>query len=164
VGYRILATLADRPLTTNAWSTRSYNPAFRAWGRPTGRHRGEPGSVSPDPAHHFAGPVIVLTGPGTYSAAEDFAVAFDTMKRGLILGEPTGGSTGQPLFFRLPGGGSARVCTKRDTYPDGRAFVGVGVRPGRLVRPTVADFRAGRDTVLEAALAQLREAPASAPR
>lgn len=164
VGHRILATLADRPFATNAWSTREYNPAFRAWGRPAPRYLGEPGSVPPDPAHHFAGPVIVLTGPGTYSAAEDFAVAFDAMKRGLILGEPTGGSTGQPLFFRLPGGGSARVCTKRDTYPDGRAFVGVGVQPGRLVRPTVADLRAGRDTVLEAALAQVREAPVGTPR
>lgn len=42
--------------------------------------------------------VVVLTSPRTYSAAEDFASAFDVMRRGLIVGEPTGGSTGQPLF------------------------------------------------------------------
>lgn len=155
VGFRILATLADRPFATCAWSTRDYKPAFRAWGRPTPVYDKGSEHVPADPARHFAGSVIVLTGPATYSAAEDFTVAFDAMQRGLILGEPTGGSTGQPLFFDLPGGGLAKVCTKRDTYPDGRVFVGLGVQPSRLVRPTVADLRMGRDTVLEAALAEL---------
>ena len=96
--------------------------------------------------------MFVLTSARTYSAAEDFAVAFDTMQRGRIVGEATGGSTGQPLIVALPGGAMARICTKRDTYSDGREFVGVGVQPEVVVHPTVADFRAGRDTVLEAAL------------
>ena len=100
--------------------------------------------------------MIVLTSARTYSAAEDFAVVFDAMKRGRIVGESTGGSTGQPLSVPLPGGGSVRICTKHDRYPDGREFVGVGVQPGVVVRPTVEDFRAGRDTVLEAALGLLR--------
>ena len=93
-------------------------------------------------------PVVVLTSPATFSAAEDFAVAFDVMDRGLFIGEPTGGSTGQPLFFRLPGGGSARVTSKRDSYPSGKEFVGVGIQPDKLVEPTIKDVRAGRDTVL----------------
>ena len=78
------------------------------------------------------------------------------MQRGKIVGEATGGSTGQPLIVSLPGGLSARICTKRDTYADGREFVGVGVQPQVVVRPSVADYRAGRDTVLEAALTQMR--------
>ncbi len=155
VGFRILATLGDCPFATSAWSTRDYKPVFRAWGQPNRFFQRGSGRVPIDPDRHFAGPVIVLTGPATYSAAEDFAVAFDVMQRGVIFGEPTGGSTGMPLVFKLPGGGLALVCTRRDTYPDGRAFVGVGVIPGRLVRPTVADLRIGRDTVLEAALTEL---------
>ena len=79
------------------------------------------------------------------------------MKRGKLVGEPTGGSTGQPLFFDLPGGGRARVCTKRDTYPDGKEFIGVGIQPHVRAHQTVADFRAGRDTVLETGLAELRK-------
>jgi len=67
------------------------------------------------------------------------------------------GSTGQPLFISLPGGGMARICTKADTYPDGRAWVGHGIQPTVKAVPTVADLRRGRDTVLEAALAQLRK-------
>jgi hypothetical protein len=56
----------------------------------------------------------------------------------------------------LPGGGNARICSKRDTYPDGREFVGIGIQPDKVVRPTLADLRAGRDTVLEAALKELK--------
>ncbi|HJW43615.1 MAG TPA: S41 family peptidase [Geothrix sp.] len=155
VGYRILATLAKAPFLGTAWATRDYKPAFRAWERPRQVYRQSPSPMPPDGDRHFDGPVAVLTSPATYSAAEDFSVAFVAMKRGLVVGEPTGGSTGQPLFIPLPGGGSARICTKRDTFPDGKPFVGVGVQPDRLVRPLVADFRQGRDTVLEAALEEL---------
>mgnify|MGYP000636776297 CR=1 FL=1 len=79
------------------------------------------------------------------------------MKRGKIVGEATGGSTGQPLMISLPGGGTARIVSKRDTYPDGKPFVGVGIQPNIKVSPTVADIRKGRDTVLEAALLALRK-------
>lgn len=155
-GYRILSTLIDRPSATSVWRTRLYRPSFRAWGNAEGWYVSDPGSLEPDAEHHFAGPVVVLIGPRTYSAAEDFAVAFDVADRGPMLGEPTGGSTGQPLMFALPGGGQARVCSKRDTYPDGREFVGVGVLPDRVVPATVADVRAGRDPVLEAAIEAIR--------
>lgn len=152
VGWRILGHLTDRPFPTSSWRTRQYRPAFRAWGFAEGRYEEQDNvweSVDPEP---YSKPVAVLTGPRTFSAAEDFAVSFDVMDRGLLVGEATGGSTGQPLFFTLPGGGSARVCTKRDTYPDGRDWVGRGIQPDVLVRPGVEDVRAGRDVVLERAL------------
>lgn len=105
----------------------------------------------------YDGPVALLTGPQTYSAGEDFAVAFNVMQRGLTLGEATGGSTGQAINFTLPGGGGARVCAKRDVFPDGREFVGIGALPQIEVKQTVAGLRAGRDPVLERALAELRK-------
>jgi C-terminal processing protease CtpA/Prc len=100
--------------------------------------------------------VVVLTSAQTGSAAEDFCVAFDLMKRGAIIGEPTSGSTGQPLHFALPGGGHGRVCTVRCTYPDGKEFVGVGVEPDIKAYPTIKDIRTGRDTVLETAVHYLK--------
>ena len=78
------------------------------------------------------------------------------MKRGPMIGEPTGGSTGQPLFFALPGGLKARVRSRHDTYPDGKEFVDVGVQPNIVIHPTVKGFRSGRDEVLEAAVKYLR--------
>jgi carboxyl-terminal processing protease len=82
-------------------------------------------------------PVAVLTSARTFSAAEDFVAAFDAMHRGITVGEPTAGSTGQPLFFQLPGGGSARICTRNDRAPDGTAFEGSGLRLTISVAPTV---------------------------
>ena len=45
--------------------------------------------------------------------------------------------------------------TKRDTYPDGREFVGVGILPDILVEATLDDFLRGRDPVLEKAVSLL---------
>lgn len=157
VGYSVIGHLTDKPFKTSRWYTRQYRPTFRAWGRAQDTFGKEAGEASPNGKKLYVKPVIVLTSPRTFSAAEDFAVAFSFMKRGLIIGEPTGGSTGQPLGFSLPGGGGARVCTKRDTFPDGRDFVGVGVQPDKAVKPTVTDFHAGRDTVLEAALVEIKQ-------
>jgi C-terminal processing protease CtpA/Prc len=156
VGYRVLATLTGTPFETGRSFTRDYRPAYRAWQEPL------PDYVIPDQpwpadaAHQYTKPVAVLISNATFSAGEDFMVAFDSMKRGAIVGEATGGSTGQPLVVALPGGGSARICTKKDTYPDGREWVGKGIEPTVKVVPTVADLKRGRDTVLEAALAALR--------
>lgn len=157
VGFRVLKTLSPKPFATSHAATRNYLPSMRAWGRPDSMHDFPDGLEQADPAHQFAGKVVVLTSAMTFSAAEDFAVAFDVMKRGVIMGEATGGSTGQPLMLTLPGGGQARICTKQDTYPDGKAFVGIGVQPHVVVHPTVADFRANRDTVLEAAIAEINK-------
>ncbi len=157
VGYRVLATLTDKPFATGKWSTRQYVPTYRAWKRPMPDLSQPVREHAPDPARQFKGPVAVLTSGATYSAAEDFAVAFDAMQRGLIVGETTGGSTGQPLMIALPGGGMARICTNVDTYPDGRKWVGKGIAPAVKVAPKVEDLRKGRDTVLEAALAALRK-------
>ena len=157
VGYRVLATLVDKPFATAAWSTRQYLPSYRAWNKPMPDFAKPANSWEPDGKRHFTGPVAVLTSGATYSAAEDFALSFDAMKRGVIVGEATGGSTGQPLFVSLPGGGTARICTKADTYPDGTRWVGKGIQPTVAVKQTVADLRRGRDTVLEAALARLRK-------
>jgi carboxyl-terminal processing protease len=156
VGFKILATITDKDFATSRAETRDYKPSYRAWGIKEKNFVFEANPQIPNPDLQFKGQVIVLSSAQTYSAAEDFIVAFDTMKRGTIIGETTGGSTGQPLLFDLPGGGSARVVTKKDSYIDGKAFVGVGVQPHIVVRPKLADFRADRDTVLEAALAQIK--------
>jgi len=153
IGWQLLGRVTDKPFRGHVALTRRYAPYARAHGvDPWEVETSTDGELSPDGAKVFAKPVVVLTSAFTGSAAEDFCVSFDAMGRGTIIGEPTGGSTGQPLRFKLPGGGSGRVCTIESRYPDGEEYVGVGVQPDILVRPTVADVRAGRDTVLEAAV------------
>lgn len=156
-GWNILGYLTDKPMKTGSYSSRLYSPIRRARGEnvvfePVERNEtGWPANGK----KLYTKPVVVLISGRTFSAAEDFAVVFDAMKRGTLIGEPTGGSTGQPLNFSLPGGVMARVCTKRDMYPDGTEWNGIGIQPTMLVKPTVADVQAGRDTVLEAALTHL---------
>ena len=142
-GYRLLSTLTDKPFRTSRWRTREYLPAYRAWSRPEGVHAGDAGEVMPDGKRHYAGPVLVLTSARHLLSRRRFrgGLRRDGTRRA-SLAKPTGGSTGQPLLFDLPGGGKGRICTKRDSYPDGREFVGVGVQPQVVVSPRVADLQA----------------------
>ena len=147
-GEAIISLLTDKPIEGEHWKTRKYLPAFRAWGRKEQWYEERGDAIQPTEGTPFLGPVVVLTGPATFSAAEDFVVPLHASKRAMIVGERTGGSSGQPLQIELPVGGHARVCTKRDTYPDGREFVGVGVIPDVEVHPTPTDIAAVRDVVL----------------
>ena len=154
--WQILQYLITEPTMIHKMYTREYNASFRAWQKPQ-RVWANTNGIAPVKEQFFSKPVILLISARTFSAAEDFAAAFKSLKRGLIIGEPSGGSTGQPLAFQLPGGLSARVCTKRDQYPDGSDFVGKGITPDLIVLPTVNDVREGKDTQLDAALKQLGE-------
>lgn len=153
VGYEILRHLIDEPVKAGQWQTRTYQPSLRAWRIPVAAYGGTE-TVQPK-GPRFEGPVVVLAGPRTFSAGEDFLAAFKMSKRGIIVGMPTGGSTGQPLTFRLPGGGSGRICTKRDRMGDGTEFVGIGIFPDQRIEPTIASLRTGNDLALEAALRYL---------
>lgn len=97
-------------------------------------------------------PTVILIGHNTASAAEDFLIYADKQKHMTKIGEPTFGSTGQPFMFDLPNGGGARVCTKKDTYPDGREFVGYGIKPDIKVQKTLNDYLENKDPALEKAI------------
>ncbi len=101
---------------------------------------------------HYDGPLVILTNSRTASAGEDLAVLLHGNKRGVVIGEPTFGSTGQPIHFDLPGGGRVRICTCLALYPDGKTFVGTGVQPDVPVKRTIKGIAEGRDEVLDAAL------------
>jgi len=155
-GWKILAHLSSSPVP-DTMSRYRENPLYDQFGGKSIRWRQlEPGWPMPVPSQIFTGPVVMLIDARTFSAGEDTAAAFKLMKRGKIVGTPDGGSTGQPLMFDLPGGGTARICVKRDSYPDGTDFVGVGVLPDVRVAPTIDDVRRGRDAALTAALAAMR--------
>ena len=154
--HALVSILADKPFKGSNWRTVDYKAAYRSWNRPVGWHRSPAPTFQPDPALHYGKPVVVLTSGRTYSAAEDFLVSFISSGRGKLVGEPSGGSTGNPMLIKLPGGGTAFICTKDDSFANGRVFEGVGIAPDIEVKPTIADIRAGRDPVLERAVKVLR--------
>ncbi len=150
--YKILSRLITKPVTASKWKTRQYIPAFRSWGRPEKWHEEKAKIIEPSSQENYSGPLVILTGPFTCSSSEDFIVPLDFSNRAVLVGEKTAGSTGNPLMFTLPGGGSFRVCTKRDTYPDGKEFVGFGIEPGITIHRTQQDIYKHEDPVLKKAL------------
>lgn len=156
-GYRILAHLIDEPVVPAASWMRRNDSVRQAASASVQFHPLPVRPIEPIAEERYVGPVVLLTGPRTFSAAEDMAMAFVVSQRGVIIGETTAGSTGQPLMFDLPGGGMARICVKRDAWPDGSPLVGVGVVPDIEVAPSVSDIQAGRDPVVEVAMNWIRD-------
>ena len=108
--------------------------------------------VHPPAPDAFKGKVYVLINGFCGSACDDFAEAFKTSGRGVLIGEATNGSSGQPYYFDFGNGMSFRVSSKRYYLPDGGPFEGVGIRPDVEVLPSLADLKAGRDPVFDKAI------------
>lgn len=162
-GFEIMGYLTDKPFYTGKTVLRKYFVPGREWGN-VEQMELEGADWRPYKGKLYAKPVVLLTGAATYSAAEDFTSAFLSISRGKIFGSATGGSTGQPVSFSLPGGGAARVCAKRDFLWDGTEFVGIGIQPHVWVQPTIKGIAAGKDEVLDAAVRYLATPPATAAK
>ncbi|MGI8550126.1 MAG: S41 family peptidase [Dehalococcoidia bacterium] len=76
-----------------------------------------------------------------------------------IVGSATNGANGDVTRVALPGGIGVRFSGHDVRHADGRQLQRVGIQPDIEVYPTIAGLRAGRDEVLEAALALLRRSP-----
>jgi len=157
IGWAILGYFTDKPFQIFKWKTRLYRPIWRAWGRKEEIYEEQPTLKNADETKYYSKPVVLLTRPRTGSMAENFCMGFRIMDRGKIIGGPTAGSSGTPLVFSLPGGGSAKVVTTRGLYPDGEEFIGIGIKPDILVTQTIDDFRAGYDRILETAVGYLKK-------
>ncbi|GAA6153609.1 S41 family peptidase [Pseudoteredinibacter isoporae] len=166
IAAEILAHFAQKKLEGSTWKTRKHIAAYKAWGFYSDEYKeyaedrawysGSMSSFEAKKDNHIV-PTYVLTGRYTASAAEDFLIYADKLDHFTTIGEKTYGSTGQPIFFDLPGGGSFRICTKRDTYPDGREFVGYGIIPDVEIQRTPDHLRSERDIVLAKAIEGLQQ-------
>lgn len=157
VGWKILGYFTDRPFRIFKWKTRMYLPIWRARGRRERIYVKKPAQKLANKNKYYPRPVALLTRDRTASMAENFCLVFKMMKRGKIIGGSTMGSSGTPLFFSLPGGGTGKVVTTRSLYPDDTEFTGTGVQPDIEVYPTIEDFRSGRDRILERAVRYLNK-------
>ncbi|HOD31947.1 MAG TPA: S41 family peptidase [Holophaga sp.] len=89
------------------------------------------------------------------SYAESLLSLVEHHHLGDLVGEPTAGSNGNAADISLSGGISFRWTGMRALRHDGTGFHRIGVRPTVTVVPTVHGIQAGRDEVLEQALATL---------
>jgi C-terminal processing protease CtpA/Prc len=105
----------------------------------------------------FKGRLAVLIGLLSASASEVSANAVRFYKRGILYGRKTQGDVLLSRSFLLADGGIIQVATADMRGPDGQRLENVGVRPDFEIMPTLETVRAGRDVVLEAALADLTQ-------
>jgi C-terminal processing protease CtpA/Prc len=150
--YDVVSYFIDEPIKGSKWRSIKYVPAYRSWGNEPEWEESEPETIQPREGTRYRGPLVVLTGPATFSSAEDFLVPLTYSGRAVLVGATTAGSTGNPIYVDLPRGGKFRVVSKRDLFPDGKEFVGHGIAPDVAVEPTRLDLFEGRDPVLEAGI------------
>ncbi len=93
-----VAKCIPKPLWTPGWIERGvYSPG------PT---------LRPDTVNNFTGPVVVLVDGVTFSSSEHFAMWMQHTGHATLVGDTTGGGSGNPFLFALP---SRNVI--RDQYP-----------------------------------------------
>ena len=151
---RLIGALMDRPYRWFIEATPGQ-PALDRDRRPQAMLRWDSPTTSPDSAA-FAGKVVILTDGACWSACDGFVVSFKDNHRATIVGDTTGGSSGQPVFLSLGNGMSFQVSMKREFLPDGSPFEGVGIAPDIVLRPTPEEIRRGEDRVLAKALSIIK--------
>ncbi|MDA1195969.1 MAG: S41 family peptidase [Planctomycetota bacterium] len=114
--------------------------------------------VEPAPSGRYAGPVVVLIGPGCVSSGEGMALMLAALPDVTLIGQPTRGSSGNPQPIELPNGVSVWFSRWISLLPDGSPLERHGVPPDERVT-----HRLGADATLAAAI-RLLDAQRSADK
>jgi carboxyl-terminal processing protease len=119
------------------------------------------GDLVPPYGPVFHGQVIFLVDGGCALACEELVGPFKENHRGTLVRETTEGSSGPAYMQDLGDGMKIGIAAKRQYFPDGVEFEGVGIRPDFEMQPSVEDLRNGREVALEKArvLAEKPEKP-----
>jgi C-terminal processing protease CtpA/Prc len=106
----------------------------------------------------YAGRTVMLIDDRAISQSEHTALFFEQANGTTFIGTTTAGANGDVTNYVLPGGLTVRFTGHDVRHADGRQLQRVGIQPDVVVAPTLAGLRAGRDEVLERAIAYLNDA------
>ena len=137
-----------------------FLPRDQVWATRTGRS-GRPVVLRAagdcgDRRDPLANDVAVLVDQGSRSAAELTPAALQEARRGIVVGEKTGGSVLIAQETNLPDGGRLTLSRADFVTSGGIRLEKRGVTPDIAAPRTVAQRRAGDDPTLETAIAALR--------
>ncbi len=107
----------------------------------------------------FQGPLAILVDGCSASTSEIYAGGLQDLKRARVFGTRTAAMALPSLFERLPSGDGFQYAIANYISEGGQALEGRGVVPDEEVRPTQAELLAGKDPVLDRALAWIRTQP-----
>jgi carboxyl-terminal processing protease len=97
-------------------------------------------------------PLVVLVNANTASASEIVSGAIQDDARGKLVGVTTYGKGTVQNYFNLSDGGLARITIARWLTPNGNTIDKKGLTPDQVVEMTAADYTAGKDPQLDAAV------------
>ncbi len=114
-------------------------------------------TISPRGGWQFTKPVIVLSGRGGFSATESFVAAMRTLPQVMVVGDTTGGASGNPATFALGNGWRFTVPRWLEFGPDKRPIEGRGVAPHLAMTWDPEKYDSARDPLIDAAVGLLGE-------
>jgi hypothetical protein len=111
--------------------------------------------VVPRGPWQYTGPVLMLIGRGCFSSNEDFITQMRELPNVTVVGDTSGGHSGDPASFNLSNGWQFTVSTWIDYTAEMQIIEDKGIDPAIFVPTTAADFQAGKDPVLDYALSHI---------
>lgn len=144
VALKLGSLLVDRPTPFVRFTTGDLTtPGAFHWTAPISLKPGKP---------HYGGKIVILVNQITQSQAEYTAMALRADPRATVVGNATAGADGNISGVPLPGGLFAAISGLGVFYPDKQPTQRIGIIPDIVVRPTIAEIRAGDDPVLDKAI------------
>jgi C-terminal processing protease CtpA/Prc len=146
--------IASRLVTTTVQSMRFRTPQ---WTGPKD-HWWQEGQYDLDPLDNpsFDGPIVLMVGPRTVSAAENFSVILIDADRVTVVGRPSAATNGNITGLQLPGGLVFTFTGMEVQHTNGAMFHGQGVIPDVEVTLDATDLADATDVELQTALDTLQ--------
>jgi hypothetical protein len=108
--------------------------------------------IKPKGEKQFLKPVVVLTNKQVGSTSEGFVLAMKSLPQVTIVGDTTGGASGNPVFRELPNGWTFRLSTSYSSTSYGVVFEGKGIPPDIPIWISEVDTQNGKDAIIEKAI------------
>lgn len=145
IAFQVAGRFATSSVTTGYVKTRT-GAGQSDFGPLTAR------TLSPRGPWQYTSPVLLLIGRHCLSSNESFISAMRQLPNVTVVGDRTGGGSGNPATFPLAGGWSYTVSRWIEYTADHEVIEDVGIAPQVFVPASPADFAQGRDPVLDWAL------------
>jgi C-terminal processing protease CtpA/Prc len=113
--------------------------------------------LTPIDGPSFHGPIALIVGHRTVSAAENFSTMLVDAKRVHVVGRNSAGTNGNITGVQLPGHFAFTFTGMEVRHADAQksVFHGVGIVPDKETALSAQDFAAGKDPELEEAISWL---------
>lgn len=105
----------------------------------------------------YSGKVVILIDQTSQSQSEYTTMALRQCPQAVVVGTPSVGADGNIVRLPLPGGLAVTFSGLGVYTPEGEQTQRVGVQPDVWCEPTLEGIRAGRDELVEQAIAIIRD-------